>query len=84
MKNVWIEEILSIATNALQRSNSNNQARDDRLKFKADFLSFINEMSLTNLTWKFWSHFVLKDCLAYVGLYIKNQKWKLGFEECQC
>ena len=27
-------------------------------------------MSQTNMTWKFWAQFVVKDCLAYISLYI--------------
>ena len=82
---LYNEEILATARIAIQRASSSNQALDDlqssldRLTFKKEFLIFLNKMSETNLTWKFWSQFVVKDCLAYISLYtaIRNGNWDL-------
>ena len=36
-------------------------------------------MSQANMTWKFWAQFVVKDCLAYISLYIgiRTGNWDL-------
>ncbi len=82
---LYNEEILAAAKTAIQKASSSDQALVDlqssleRLTFKKEFRIFLDKMSETNLTWKFWSQFVMKDCLAYISLYvaIRNGNWDL-------
>ncbi len=44
-----------------------------------DFQCFVQKMCDGDDTWKFWSQFVLEDCMSYVGLFlaIRCQRWDL-------
>ena len=44
-----------------------------------EFQSFINKMSSTDDTWKFWSRFVFEDCMPYIALFIaiRSGNWHL-------
>ena len=44
-----------------------------------NFQLFLKQCSEQDDTWKFWTQFLLEDCLAYIGLYlaVRCHKWKL-------
>ncbi len=83
------EEIIATVKTALQKVDNNDydatssiadlQKSLSQLKFYDSFLTFLNEASLTNSTWKFCSQFVLQDGLAYVSLFIaiRSGNWDL-------
>ena len=50
----------------------------DKINY-SDFHQYLKQKSQADSTWKFWSEFLINDCLAYIGLYtaIRGRNWNL-------
>ena len=86
---LYNQEIISVVQGALEKIDSQGynpttnikelQASFDSLDVCGSFTFFVAQASSTNSTWKFWSQFVLKDALCYIGLFIaiRSANWDL-------